>query len=214
MPGCAPKCPLPARIMSAHVHGYRCYSCQSAKAQFQSHRLPFFFHYLLTRVLVFRFSSIQSGCDRSGWWPPSLRLPSGRRWIWQLDKRRHQTTIIYSSLVLTAMGGFPYHLDLERCGSLSFNPLSEPVYEILICRCVWHANLTYIQTCIMRVGVLPPASQWFDWGNQAYRIVSWVRGGSVPSNLLEPLFTEPLLSTLQQTCEGAYIIIYSSLGSG
>ena len=115
----------------------------------------FFFHYLLTRVLVFRFSSIQSGCD-------SLRLQSGRRWILQLDKRRHQTTIINSSLVLTAMGGFPYHLDLERCGSLSFHPLSELVYEILICRCVWHANLTYIQTCIMRVGVLPPASQWFD----------------------------------------------------
>ena len=43
MPGRAPKCSLPARTMSAHVHAYRHYSCQSAKAQFMCHRLLFFF---------------------------------------------------------------------------------------------------------------------------------------------------------------------------
>ena len=47
MSGCAPKCSLPTRTMSAHAHAHRRYSCQ-LKAQFRyCHRLLFF---SLTRV--------------------------------------------------------------------------------------------------------------------------------------------------------------------
>ena len=84
MPGCAPKCSLPARTLSTHAHavGSIVISQQSDPVRLRSSAIVhyfFFLYYSLMSCCFFPIFSIQSGCDRSRWvWSLVWRLRPGK----------------------------------------------------------------------------------------------------------------------------------------